>query len=114
MTGTSPDRIAGRSLESFAREIDDVAAAHGTTRAGILSSLIAGLEERIAEDTAILSLARRLEADDRKPAETAFEHAIDLVARGDGQRPWPGKGKIAPATTGPTRSRIPDKNPEKH
>jgi hypothetical protein len=91
MTRPPPDRTAGRSLESFAREIDEVAAAHGTSRAEILSSLIAGLEERIAEETAILSLARRLETADQEPAETAFEHAIDLVARGDGQRPWRGK-----------------------
>ena len=91
MTRASPDGVAGRSLESFAQEIDDVAAAHGTTRAAILSSLIAGLEDRIAEDTAVLSLARRLEAGDREPAGTALEHAIEIVARGDGQRPWRGK-----------------------
>ncbi|HIH04086.1 MAG TPA: hypothetical protein HA263_09675 [Methanoregulaceae archaeon] len=91
MTQAPPDRTAGRSLESFAREIDDVAAEHGATRAEILGSLIAGLEERIAEDTEILSLARRLEAADREPAETAFEHAVDIVARGDGRRPWRGK-----------------------
>ena len=91
MTRASNDRIAGRSLESFAQEIDEVAAEHATTRAEILSSLIAGLEERIAEDAAILSLARQLEAAGRKPPETALEHAIDIVARGDGQRPWRGK-----------------------
>ncbi len=91
MIRTPPDRVASRSLESFAKEIDDVAAEHGTTRAEILSDLIAGLEDRIAEDTAILSLARRLEVADREPAETAFDHAIEIVARGDGQRPWRGK-----------------------
>jgi hypothetical protein len=91
LTPAPPDPAAGRSLESFAREIDEIAAARGTTRAELLSSLIAGLEERIAGDTAVLDLARRLEAADREPAGTAFDHAIDIVARGDGQRPWRGK-----------------------
>lgn len=91
MTRAPTDRAAGRTLASFAQEIDEVAAAHGTTRAEILRDLIAGLEERIAEDTEILTLARRLEADGREPAETAFDHAIDIVARGGGQRPWRGK-----------------------
>jgi hypothetical protein len=90
MTRAPPDRAA-RSLEAFAREIDEIAVERGTTRAGILDELIAGLEGRIAEDTAVLSLARRLQADDRPPAETAFDHAIDIIARGDGQRPWRGK-----------------------
>jgi len=84
---TKPDR----SLESLAKEIDDVAKEHGTDRAEILKSLIEGLEERIAEDTAILALARRIEAGDRMLAETAFEAAIDIVARGGSQRPWRGK-----------------------
>ena len=91
LTRAPPDRTAGRSLESFAREIDEIAAARGTTRAEVLTSLIAGLEERIAEDTAVLALALRLESDGREPAEAAFDHAIEIVARGGGQRPWRGK-----------------------
>lgn len=91
MTRAPPDRLAGRSLESFAKEIDEIAAEHGTTRAGILSSLIAGLEARIAEDSAVLSLARRLGAAEKEPTVIAVDRAIDIVARGDGQRPWRGK-----------------------
>ncbi|MEN6342504.1 MAG: hypothetical protein ABFC89_08070 [Methanospirillum sp.] len=91
MTGTSPERTAGRSLESFAKEIDDAAEARGTTRAAVLGAVIAGLEERIAEDSAILALARRLEAGEPEPVPTPLDHAIDIVSRGDGQRPWPGK-----------------------
>ncbi len=91
LTRAPPDSAADRSLESFAREIDEIATERGTTRAEVLSSLIAGLEERIAEDTAVLALARRLESDGREPAETAFDHAIEIVARGGGQRPWRGK-----------------------
>ncbi|NLX48964.1 MAG: hypothetical protein GXY82_03640 [Methanospirillum sp.] len=82
---------AARTLDSFAGEIDEIAAAHGTTRAEVLRDVIAGLEERIAEETAVLALARQLEADERMPAGTVFEHAIDIVARGGGQRPWRGK-----------------------
>ena len=91
MTPAPTDPPAGRSLESFAREIDEIAATRGTTRAEVLVSLIAGLEERIAGDSAVLDLARRLEVADREPAETAFDHAIDIIARGGGQRPWRGK-----------------------
>lgn len=91
MSRASPDRIAIRSLESFAREIDEIAMAHGTTRAEILESLIRGLEQRIAEDTAVLALARRLETADEAPVENAYQTAIDIVARGSGQRPWRGK-----------------------
>lgn len=91
LTRAPPDRTAARSLESFEREIDEIAAVRGTTRAEVLSSLVAGLEERIAEDTAVLALARRLETAGREPAETAFDHAIDIIARGGGQRPWRGK-----------------------
>ena len=96
MTGPSPERPAGRSLAALAKEIDDAAAARGTTRAEVLEAVIAGLEERIAEDTAALALARRLEAGEPEPAApppavTPLDHAIDIVARGDGQRPWPGK-----------------------
>ncbi len=98
---------AGPSLEAFAREIDAVATAHGSTRAEVLRDLIAGLEERIAEDTAVLALARRLEAADRMPAETAYDHAIDIVARGDGQRPWPGSD--APPAAGQMRRHAPGK-----
>lgn len=83
--------ISDRSLESLAKEIDEVAVERGTTRADILKSLIQGLEERIAEDTTTLALARRLETGDRLLAETAFEAAIDIVSRGGGQRPWRGK-----------------------
>ena len=91
MTPAPTGPPAGRSLESFAREIDEIAATRGTTRAEVLVSLIAGLEERIAGDSAVLDLARRLEVADREPAETAFDHAIDIIARGGGQRPWRGK-----------------------
>ena len=91
MTRAPPDRFAGRSLESFAKEIDEIAAERGTTRAEILSLLIAGLEERIADDTAVLSLARRLGAAEQEPTVTVVDRAIDIVARGDGQRPWRGK-----------------------
>lgn len=108
MTDHAPnDRAAARSLESFTVGIEDVAARHGTTRAEILKAVIEGLEKRIAEDTAlltvlrrledriaedteILALARRLEDLDRMPAETAIDTAIDIVARGEGQRPWRG------------------------
>jgi len=87
VTPTPPDQ----SLESLAKEIDNVATEHGTTRAEVLKSLIKGLEERIAEDTAVLALARRIEAGDRMLAETAFEAAIDIVARGGSARAWRGK-----------------------
>lgn len=91
MTPSPPDRASTRSLEAFAAEIDEIAAQHQTTRAEILRDLIEGLEERIAEDAAVLTLARRLEAADRKPADAAFDAAIDIVARGGAQRPWRGK-----------------------
>jgi hypothetical protein len=112
MTSASPDRTACRSLEAFAAEIDEVAAAHGTTRAEVLGSLIAGLEERIAEDTEVLSLARRLEAADRKPAETAFDHAIDIVARETVSGRGEGRDRPAAATTGPVRRSTPGNNPK--
>lgn len=91
MTRAPLDRTTARALDAFAKEIDEIAAARNATRAEVLASLIEGLEERIAEDTAVLALARRLEAADRMPAETAFEHALDIVSRGGGQRPWRGK-----------------------
>jgi hypothetical protein len=91
MTRAPLDRTTARALDAFAKEIDEIAVARGATRTEVLASLIEGLEERIAEDTAVLALARRLEAADRMPAETAFEHALDIVSRGGGQRPWRGK-----------------------
>lgn len=91
VTKAPVSQSTAQTLDSFAREIDEIAAARGTTRAEILKTVIAGLEERIAEDTAVLALARHLEADERMPADTAFEHAIDIVARGGSQRPWRGK-----------------------
>lgn len=91
MTPSPHDRASTRSLEAFAAEIDEIAAQHQTTRAEILRDLIEGLEERIDEDAAVLTLARRLEAADRKPADAAFDAAIDIVARGGAQRPWRGK-----------------------
>ena len=91
MTPGTLDRTTARSLALFTAEIDEIAVQHQTTRAEVLRDVIEGLEERIAEDTAVLALARRLEAEDRMPAETALDTAIEIVARGEGQRPWRGK-----------------------
>jgi len=91
MTFGTTGRPTAHSLKAFAEEIDDLAAQHQTTRAEILRAVIAGLEARIAEDAAVLALARQLESAEGAPAGTALDAAIEIVARGQGQRPWLGK-----------------------
>lgn len=70
MTPAPLVRAAGRDPATFAADLDDLAARHGTTRAAIIRGTIERLEEGIARDRATIDLLRRLEVE--HPARTAL------------------------------------------